>query len=125
VRWLVDRFVKAYADAYGQGAVFLEAGVELLGLRLNAVAILAKPSLPLGHRTGRSAEPKGKRRAYWGPTAGVAEAPVYQREQLGPGQELVGPALIESDDTVCVLPPGWRFRLDDHLVGWMDRRGES
>ncbi|MEK7878516.1 MAG: hydantoinase/oxoprolinase family protein, partial [candidate division NC10 bacterium] len=123
VRFLVDGFVKAYADAYGQGAVFLEAGVELLGLRLNAVATQAKPPLPRVTGVGGNGAPKGKRRAYWGPAVGVAEAPVYQREQLGPGQELVGPALIESEDTVCVLPPGWRFRLDDHLIGWLDRTG--
>jgi len=121
VRWLVDRFVKAYADAYGQGAVFLEAGVEVLGLRLNAVAALAKPPLPRAAGTRGTAEPKGKRVAYWGPAAGVAETPVYQRERLSPGQELVGPALIESDDTVCVLPPGWRFLLDEQMVGWMER----
>jgi len=121
VRWLVERFVKAYADAYGQGAVFLEAGVELLGLRLNAVATTAKPPLPRATGQWKGAEPKGTRTAYWGPADRFAETPVYQREEIGPDIELRGPALIESEDTVCVLPPGWRFRLDNHLVGWTER----
>jgi N-methylhydantoinase A/acetophenone carboxylase len=125
VRWLVDRFVGAYAGAFGQGAVFLEAGVELVGLRLNAVGLLPKPPVPRATATARTGVPKSQRLAYWGPAHGAVETPVYQRDALPPGAELQGPGLIESEDTVCVLPPGWTFQLDDQAAGWMRRKGDA
>ena len=38
--------------------------------------------------------------------------PVYAREDLGIGQELEGPAIIEERETTTVLPPGWRATVD-------------
>jgi len=125
IRWLVDRFVQAYGEAYGSGAVYLEAGVEILGLRLNAAAMLPKPPLPRACSTSTNPGPKCHRKAYWGPQHGFLDTPVFQRESLQPYVELTGPALIESEDTVCVLPPSWRFHLDEHLTGWMEHMGDD
>jgi N-methylhydantoinase A len=61
--------------------------------------------------------------AYWGPAHGPIETPVYQREALPVDAALDGPALVESDDTVCVVPPGWRFHLDGNGIGWLGRSG--
>jgi N-methylhydantoinase A/oxoprolinase/acetone carboxylase beta subunit len=119
IRWAVDHFVQAYATSFGQGAVFLEAGVEVLGLRLNAIAVLPKPPVPRATAATRTSIPKGLRTAYWGPRHGAVETAVYQRDVLPPGTEIIGPGLIESEDTVCVLPPGWSFRLDEQAAGWM------
>jgi len=122
---LVGRCVTAYGDAYGKGAVFLEAGVEVLGLRLAAVGDVAQS--PGG---GLSApvvdpdpdpEPVGHRMAYWGFDHGAQQTPVHRRERLPSGLVLRGPALVESTDTVVVVPPGWTYALDDKRVGWLER----
>jgi len=127
VRWLVDTFVQAYADAYGSGSVFLEAGVEMLGLRLNAIAPLDRPPLletaSSGSRVATTAQPIGDRTAYWGPAHGAVPTPVYRRHELLAGAEMGGPALVESEDTVCVVPPGWRFRIDEQRTGWLEAEG--
>jgi N-methylhydantoinase A len=45
------------------------------------------------------------------PSAGPAK--VYARKDLGRGQQLAGPALIEERETTIVLPPGWTAQVED------------
>jgi N-methylhydantoinase A len=125
IETLVARFVTAYGDAYGKGAVFLEAGVEVLGLRLSAVGDVAQPGGNglSGPVDDPDPEPVGHRVAYWGFEHGDRETPVYRRERVPSGLVLAGPALVESPDTVCVVPPGWSYHLDDKRVGWLERGG--
>lgn len=40
------------------------------------------------------------------------QVPRFQRDQLGPGAILVGPALVTQYDTTIVIPPGWRGMVD-------------
>ena len=123
VQDLVARFVTAYGDAFGKGAVFLDAGVEVMGLRLSAIGDVAQPSggaLSAGV-LHPDPEPVSRRPAYWGFEHGEQVTPVYRRDQLPSGQALPGPALVESADTVCVIPPGWSYHLDDLRVGWLER----
>lgn len=122
VERLVTAFARAYAEAYGPGSVYIEAGVEVLGLRLNATAPLPSPPLSANRGNVAVTERKGARRAFWGPEHGVLDTPVYLWEAIAAGTELRGPALIESDDTVGVVPPDWTFRLDDNRTGWMHRQ---
>jgi N-methylhydantoinase A/acetophenone carboxylase len=124
IEQLVSHFVTAYGDAYGKGAVFLEAGVEVLGVRLSAVGEVAQPpgSGLSGPVEDPDPEPVGHRVAYWGFEHGERTTPVYRRDRLPSGHELAGPALVESTDTVCVVPPGWTYSLDERRVGWLERR---
>jgi N-methylhydantoinase A/acetophenone carboxylase len=119
---LVDAFVADYGRAYGRGAVFLEAGVEVFGLRLNAIALRSKPEHANVHSSAAGAGDgrKGSRSAYWGPAVGRVETPVHDRPSVAVDHLIEGPALIESVDTVCVVPPGWNYRIDERGVGWME-----
>ncbi len=38
--------------------------------------------------------------------------PVYDRDALIPGVEIIGPAIITQYDTTTVLPPGWHAQID-------------
>ncbi|MGE0748295.1 MAG: hydantoinase/oxoprolinase family protein [Rhodospirillales bacterium] len=122
VRYLCDTFNKAYGDKYGKGAVYPEAGIEMVEIRLNAVGPAEKYQLS---KIARDADPEasrtGTRDAYWGPDHGFMPTPTYRRETLGAGVTLDGPVLCEAEDTVIVTPPGWRFRVDDWNVGWIER----
>ena len=123
VQDLVARFVTAYGDAFGKGAVFLDAGVEVMGLRLSAIGDVAQPSGgALSADVLHSGPgPVSRRPVYWGFEHGEQVTPVHRRDQLPSGQALHGPALVESADTVCVVPPGWSYHLDDLRVGWLER----
>jgi N-methylhydantoinase A len=56
------------------------------------------------------AVPAGRRRAWF--DGGWQDTPVYRREQLGVGAELVGPAIVEQLDSTTVIEPGDRVRVD-------------
>jgi len=56
---------------------------------------------------------KGRRPAYFPEAGGFIDCPVYDRYGLAPGDRVDGPALIEENESTCVLPPGDRLEVDD------------
>jgi len=55
---------------------------------------------------------KGSRSLMLDEEDGTQSTPVYDRSLLSNGHSLVGPALIESDQTTLLIPPGWGMRVD-------------
>lgn len=53
---------------------------------------------------------KGSRSVYLG--GGPLSIAVYDREMLGRGHSIEGPALIESDQTTILVPGGWGMTVD-------------
>ena len=43
---------------------------------------------------------------------GFVSCPVYDREKLGPGHELAGPAVVEQMDATTLLLSGQHARVD-------------
>ena len=50
----------------------------------------------------------------WTPEGESRETPLFQYDELAPGAEIDGPALIEAADTSYAVSAAWRARLD----GW-------
>ena len=46
-------------------------------------------------------------------------------EQLRPGNRIVGPALIESEHTTVVLPPGTVYTVDQYMNGLIEKVGSQ
>lgn len=57
---------------------------------------------------GRSG--KGVRRVHF-PGAAPAEAALHERTRLAEGEGVMGPAVIEQEDTTTLVPPGWHARV--------------
>jgi N-methylhydantoinase A/acetophenone carboxylase len=93
-------------------------------LLLSATAPIPHWSLPRAPRSGKdpSEAKKGERPVWWNERAATA-TPVYERDRLRPGNLLRGPALIESADTVGVVPSRWRLLIDEHGTGILEREG--
>jgi N-methylhydantoinase A len=53
-------------------------------------------------------------------TAAPRELPVYQRDQIGPGRALAGPAIVHQLDTTTVVLPGQRARADELGSLWLE-----
>ncbi len=47
-----------------------------------------------------------RRKVYFETVRGFREARVYQREMLGAGERVEGPAILEEYGSTCVLQPG-------------------
>ena len=121
IKRICDLFNDTYAEKYGKGACFPEAGIEVVELRLNAVGPVDKYVMPKRPAAGGKPVEAARRKAYWGPVQGEADTPVYLRDAMGPGMQVSGPAIIEADDTVILAPPGWDYRADELGVGWLER----
>src|SRR4051794_15906371 len=82
------------------------------GVRLVARSETPKPDhfAESGTVTDAAQARKGERDAYFG--VEFVETPIYDGPALGPGAEIIGPALIEEPFTVVVIPPGGTVRLD-------------
>jgi N-methylhydantoinase A len=67
--------------------------------------LIALDAVPSG-----AATPAGRRRVWF--DGGWHDTPVYRREQLGVGVELVGPMIVEQLDSTTVIEPRDRMRVD-------------
>ena len=91
-----------------QEAVLVNARVAVIGALPD---LPQEPSLP-----GRpSAPPRERRQVHLGHWQA---APIYDFDALAPGQELAGPAIVESATTTVLLRPGDLGRATD--LGWLD-----
>ncbi len=61
---------------------------------------------------GKERAEKGSRSLVLNGSEGTQPTPVYDRSLLTHGHNLVGPALVESEQTTLLIPPGWRMRVD-------------
>jgi N-methylhydantoinase A len=107
---LVARFHAEHRRSYGQADE--REPVELVNFRVTGVGIVTKA--PLAARPGGSQAPapKGERAAYFGGETGWRRCPVFERDGLGAGAEVAGPALVEEPGATIVLYPGHRARVD-------------
>lgn len=63
----------------------------------------------------------GARSIYLGQARGTADIPVYDRERMGNGHAVAGPAIVESRQTTMVIPDGWRLRVDAYDNALIER----
>ena len=103
------RLVAAFGDLYrARYAFFYERDpIELVNLRLSALGVNAPIELPEGEGAGGEAKRgrKGSRPVYF-EGAGFVDAAIYERDRLGAGMAIPGPAVIEEETSSTVVPPG-------------------
>jgi N-methylhydantoinase A len=101
-------FLAAYEKRY---AYAIQAPTEIVTFRLAAYGAVAKPTLPGTAREGRlETAGAGEREVTF--KGGAVTVPVYWRERLPPDAPIDGPALIEEDGSVTVVPPRCVARAD-------------
>lgn len=123
-------FEKEFSEAFSPLVVNRPGGVYLDNFVLRVTVPVQKPPIVEYPLRGRdpSAAFLGHRECYWSELSGTAETPIYRFEQLEPGNEVLGPAVIEAELTTVVVPPGRRFAIDQHKLGlmtWVDGRGPA
>jgi N-methylhydantoinase A/oxoprolinase/acetone carboxylase beta subunit len=94
--------------------------VELLSWRLTARGPRPPVQFRPASTDGLSIDlaRKATRRVYFGAAGGAPESrdtPVFDRYQLRPGNELVGPAIVEERESTTVIGPGMRATVDAYL----------
>jgi N-methylhydantoinase A len=112
---LRERFYQRYEQLYGSGASFRGARVEIVTYRVRASAATPRPRLVAAPRLSTvvsAAAHRTPRAVYWEELHSLAPTPVFNGEQLEPGNVLAGPAIVETPDTSVVVRPGQSARVD-------------
>jgi N-methylhydantoinase A len=107
---LTAAFRAAYAETYGY---LPEDRVESVNLRLRVywpAPRRASPPPPAPAAPPTPPAPMGLRQVLFEGAAGRLPTPVYDRASIG--GPIVGPAIVESDDSTCPIPPGARALPD-------------
>ncbi|MBI2880805.1 MAG: hydantoinase/oxoprolinase family protein [Candidatus Tectomicrobia bacterium] len=98
--------------------------VEALNWRL--VASGGTPRLDLRPADGAAAGPEGAKKpprpVYFPIWEERRECDIYDRDRLGPGARIPGPAVVEEKESTVVVPPGWDARTDEFSNLVLQRR---
>jgi N-methylhydantoinase A len=98
-------FDAAYERQYGHSSP--EGRAEVANLRVAAIGRLQRPPAP--DPVIVASQPRRMRDVYFDGLS--TETAIIQRDQIGPGEVIYGPAVIEEPTATTLLPPNWRVRL--------------
>ncbi|MEM4280733.1 MAG: hydantoinase/oxoprolinase family protein [Candidatus Caldarchaeum sp.] len=112
----VERVVQSFKTEY-----FASFGIEFPNavIRLENIRLIVEAPTPLKpiFRTSELSSPdpthalKEKREVFWG-NGGFVVTPIYDLYKLVPGNEVVGPAVVEAADTTYVVPERTSLSVD-------------
>ncbi|UOS68242.1 hydantoinase/oxoprolinase family protein [Helicobacter pylori] len=114
---IVKEYEKTYARVYSESACSPELGFSVTGVIMRGVVATQKPVIPVEKEHGATPPKEAKigvrkfyRHKKW------VDADVWRMEKLLPGNEVIGPAIVESDATTLVIPKGFATKLDKHRL---------
>ncbi len=123
-RAVYEEFEREYAEVYSSFAAYPEGGADIQNFILRATVPQPKVQLPTyaikGGKPPKQAL-KGRREAYWEEYEDFRSTPIYEQKFLESGNRIEGPAIIESDQTTTVLPPGTNLAVDKYRNLLMER----
>jgi N-methylhydantoinase A len=112
---LHENFYARYEQIYGKGSSFGGAKLEAVTFRVRGSATTPKPMLnPTIDLTDQIPEiaSRPSRSIYWTEIGTALDTPVYDGEQLVPGNTIPGPVVVETPDTTVVVHPGRKISVD-------------
>jgi N-methylhydantoinase A len=108
-------FTEKYQKLYGRGSALAGAQLEIVVARVRARALTPRPKLNVTRKSRKAIPPKAKRKSrsiYWPDLGKFRSTPVFDGERLATGNQVKGPAIVETSDTTVVVHPGRTLRLD-------------
>jgi N-methylhydantoinase A/acetone carboxylase beta subunit len=117
-----DMFEKIYA----RGSKSPEAGYMISRIILSCSLPTPKPKLPdipESEDTPDEKAYKKEREIFYG--GKWHEAEIFEMDYLMPGNVVRGPSVVEAPSTTFVVPPGWKAKLDNHRIFWLEEDGRG
>jgi N-methylhydantoinase A len=109
-RWpaSADAVRKVFEEEYRRvyGLTIPDMGIEVVTWRLSAFA----PARDVNPQTtfgSGAASPHATRPVRFVRGSDAVPTPVYRRQEMGVGQVVDGPVIVEERETTCVIRPGW------------------
>jgi N-methylhydantoinase A len=132
VEWLADagslalrlgtRFVAQHQKLYGHGLA--DGELEIVTRRCRAVGRVPRPSFAAWVPTHPPARPVS-RPVYFRQAGGFVPAEIHDRDGLGAGASVLGPAIVEEWTTTIVVPPAWQGEVDNIGTLVLSRAAEA
>ncbi|KMY55558.1 hydantoinase [Bacillus sp. FJAT-27231] len=92
-----------------------ETGIEIYGLRVEAIGTVEKPEFNKEEPSGTLEEAlKETREVYFEEADGFIETAVYDRVKIPVLSEFSGPAIIDQLDSTVVVPPYCTVKVDEY-----------
>ncbi len=119
---IYEAFEREFSEAFSPLVVNKPGGVFLDNFVLRVTVPTWKPEVPEYPLQGEDPRAAliGERKAYWAETKAWANTPIFQFEQLQPGNVVTGPAVVEAELTTIVVPPGQKFAIEKHGLGILE-----
>jgi N-methylhydantoinase A len=113
---ICDSFVEYYKSLYGEGAAFVEAGMEVMTFIVHATRLAVLPAMPKLKLEAEDSSPalKGKREVFSSEAGEFVPTNIYEFGRLRPGNIVVGPAVIEAPTTTMYILAGQMGRVDEY-----------
>ena len=107
---VVETFENDYRRIYG--LTIPDVGIEAVTWRLSAFAAAhqVEPSVSMGTTHG---DAHGHRLVRYNRSTAPVPTPVFRRTDLGVGQQIIGPAIVEERETTAVIRPYWKVTVAD------------
>jgi N-methylhydantoinase A len=109
------RLTAAFESAYREKFALTppDVPVEFINIRVAVRAPVSQGGVAAGASAAAAGggAVKGTRPAYFPQPRGYEETTVYDRSRLAPGDEVIGPAVVEEDGSTLVIGPGGRGRV--------------
>jgi len=114
---LADATVAAFHDAHHRlyGYSFRDdptQQVEWVNLRVTGIGPIRRPTLAPAPTSTSTPASAGSRPACFDPGRGFVDTAIYGRGDLGPGDVVEGPAVVEEYGATVPLAPGFRAEVD-------------
>ncbi len=114
----INKILAAFATQNGLGKI---DGVSVNMFRLRATSPVVHPVLASHNLVGENPEKalKESRNVYW--QNGFSRTAIYEQQKLECGNVVLGPAIIESENTTILLPEGRKYTIDNLLNGLIEQ----
>ncbi|MFZ0737481.1 MAG: hydantoinase/oxoprolinase family protein [Candidatus Acidiferrales bacterium] len=122
VQAICEAFKKEFSEAFSPFVVNPEGGVFVESFILKAIVPTPKvvmPRMPLEGPDPAAAR-KGERPVHWPNAGGSRMTPIFAYEMVRPGNNVLGPAIIEGEYTTIVVPPSMHFSMDERWLGILE-----
>jgi N-methylhydantoinase A len=122
---IAQRFNRLHRSTYGYAEE--REPCELVAVRVAAIGAIDKPRLRSANGSAAAdaaPRPKQVRKAYF-EGAGFVDCPVYQRDELGAGAQIAGPAVVEEADSTTLVHPDWEAEVGRYDVLVLRNRAKT
>jgi len=117
IETIEERFKREYSDRYSAAAVFPEARLEVVSIRVQPVGEVEKFERASTETAGSEvagAALKTNRDIYWPDEGRYVETDIYDGREIRPGNELDGPAVIDMANTSIVVYADQRIEKNQY-----------